>query len=60
MWEEGVRIYGTPGVPNNFPSWWTLIYCFFLWEEKKKISQNKLREHHEALEENPPSTLNNC
>ena len=19
MWEEGVRIYGTPGVPNNFP-----------------------------------------
>ena len=20
MWEEGVRIYGTPGVPNNFPT----------------------------------------
>ena len=19
MWEEGARIYGTPGVPNNFP-----------------------------------------
>ena len=19
MWEEGVHIYGTPGVPNNFP-----------------------------------------
>ena len=19
MWENGVRIYGTPGVPNNFP-----------------------------------------
>ena len=19
MWEEGVRIYDTPGVPNNFP-----------------------------------------
>ena len=19
MWEEGVRIYSTPGVPNNFP-----------------------------------------
>ena len=19
MWEEGVRIYGTPGMPNNFP-----------------------------------------
>ena len=19
MWEGGVRIYGTPGVPNNFP-----------------------------------------
>ena len=29
MWEEGARIYGTPGVHNNFPSqrareggWW--------------------------------------
>ena len=20
MWEEGVRIYDTPGVPNNFPA----------------------------------------
>ena len=20
MWEEGIRIYGTPGVYNNFPS----------------------------------------
>ena len=20
MWEEGVRIYGTPGVHNNFPN----------------------------------------
>ena len=20
MWEEGAHIYGTPGVPNNFPS----------------------------------------
>ena len=20
MWEEGARIYGTPGVPNNFPN----------------------------------------
>ena len=21
MWEEGVHIYDTPGVPNNFPQW---------------------------------------
>ena len=21
MWEEGARINGTPGVPNNFPKW---------------------------------------
>ena len=20
MWKEGIRIYGTPGVPNNFPN----------------------------------------
>ena len=20
MWEEGIRIYGTPGVYNNFPN----------------------------------------
>ena len=22
MWEEGARIYGTPGVYNNFPDLW--------------------------------------
>ena len=26
MWEEGVRIYGTPGVRNNFPLFWTWIH----------------------------------
>ena len=30
MWEEGVRIYGTPRVYNNFPS-----YCILA--KKKKL-----------------------
>ena len=29
MWEEGVRIYGTPGVHNHFP-----------WMENAKVSIN--------------------
>ena len=32
MWEEGVRIYGTPGVPNNFPH----SYEFMIFSKKKK------------------------
>ena len=24
MWEEGARIYGTPGVPNNFLNIFTI------------------------------------
>ena len=27
MWEEGIHIYGTPGVPNNFPGGTTLWLC---------------------------------
>ena len=29
MWEEGARIYGTPGVPNNFPREWIETSCCF-------------------------------
>ena len=25
MWEKGIRIYSTPGVPNNFPALRALI-----------------------------------
>ena len=39
MWEEGVRIYGTPGVPNNFPL--NIAYIkYFLNEKKKKVKEN--------------------
>ena len=35
MWEEGVRIYGTPGVSNNFPIAMYLKFTFppFMGEE---------------------------
>ena len=35
MWEEGIHIYGNPGVYNNFPS----IYLppFFFYQKKKKL-----------------------
>ena len=31
MWEEGVRIYGTPGVHNNFPHMYTYVFLFSLY-----------------------------
>ena len=34
MWDEGIRIYGTPGVPNNFSSVrWKASQkkCWYAW-----------------------------
>ena len=35
MWEGRVRIYGIPGVPNNFPSFYPQFFFFF-----KKVTKN--------------------
>ena len=32
MWEKGARIYGTSGVPNNFPQ---------IWQKTLKTTKNK-------------------
>ena len=39
MWEEGVRIYGTPGVHNNFPLF-SLIEIQDTSPHQKKPLQN--------------------
>ena len=53
MWEEGTRIYDTPGVPNNFPgrymiviNTWKgellfLLFPPFFKEESYKVFQHK-------------------
>ena len=44
MWEERVRIYGTPGVHNNFP-WnihdWHSLFSLIYNLKKKKKNKNK-------------------
>ena len=37
MWEEGVRIYDIPGVPNNFP--------FFSYLTPQKVTSSILPIH---------------
>ena len=40
MWEGGVHIYGTPGVPNNFPTQKDKKEIFFFLRiDKKEIDQ---------------------
>ena len=48
MWKEGVRIYDTPGVPNNFPRERHLNFYFYLcemlWDTLKTIINNPFKE----------------
>ena len=37
MWEEGIHIYGTPGVYNNFPSIYLPPFFFLPKKKKKKL-----------------------
>ena len=50
MWEEGARIYGTPGVHNNFPYDYMLYRSHFnscavrinekfIWRRRKKLKK---------------------
>ena len=46
MWEEGVRIYGTPGVHNNFPDnkiFFQLNYLKFIYLDLLYIEVKNLR-----------------
>ena len=49
MWERGVCIYGTLGVPNNFPTPTpTLHTCtdslfFFNWNNEKRVGSIKIQ-----------------
>ena len=42
MWEGGVHIYGTPGVPNNFPTQKDKKENFFFWELTRKKLTNSI------------------
>ena len=40
MWEEGVRIYGTPGVPNNFPN--LVLLAFLKFKESREVDKSNI------------------
>ena len=48
MWEEGVHIYGTPGVPNNFPIHLpkkkSLLWALILLINSTKYKMRKINE----------------
>ena len=62
MWEEGVRIYDTPGVPNNFPSTkhflnnlsnkskWCHNFCAKIKSSRKVKTKNDKRNMENAIE----------
>ena len=47
MWEEGVRIYGTPGVRNNFPfNIYIYIYIIKIWLFGAHFPQISKKKNH--------------